>query len=225
VLVVPLLVLYLYGPRTDAEPTVGRRRFRPRFPLRPNILWIALTAAGTAAYSLYLQIAYGDALGWKHEQYAAFARVTSFPLETAWKGAVAAWQATKDLRRYLNTTPTGSGWNWENAQAMIALLEFGILVLVVIAIVGTFGRLPFAYGAYALASLLVILWSKIVVSYPNDIGRPLQSLHRFAAVIFPLFIWLGLVSHERKATSRVAAAFGVFLGLFTAMFATRHWLV
>jgi hypothetical protein len=37
-------------------------------------------------------------------------------------------------------------------------------------------------------------------------------------------MWLALVSEERRVTDRVALAFAVGLGLFTAQFATWHWI-
>jgi hypothetical protein len=224
-LVVPLLVLYLYGPRSDSAPRATAKKISPRYRLCPDILWVGLTAAGLAAYSLYLQVVYSDPLGWYYAQKTAFARVRSFPLVTMWDGAVAAWHAIRALRRWLNTVPTGSGWNWENAQAMIALLEFAVLVFLLVALVWMAFRLPLAYTAYGFAMLIVLLSSKILIFPPNDIGRPFQSFHRFAAVLFPVYIWLGLVSEERNLTPRVAAVFATFLGLLTAMFATRHWLV
>src|SRR4051794_12732755 len=55
-LLVPLLVLYLWGPRGDrAGP--GRHR------LRLDAAWLLLAPLGLAAFALYLQLAHGDGLG------------------------------------------------------------------------------------------------------------------------------------------------------------------
>jgi hypothetical protein len=54
--------------------------------------------------------------------------------------------------------------------------------------------------------------------------QPLMSLPRFLSVLFPIFMWLGLVCEERRITDRVAAVSAVGLGLFTAQFATWHWI-
>jgi hypothetical protein len=54
--------------------------------------------------------------------------------------------------------------------------------------------------------------------------QPLMSLPRFLAVLFPIFMWLALVTEERRTTPQVAAASAVGLGLFTAQFATWHWI-
>ena len=51
-----------------------------------------------------------------------------------------------------------------------------------------------------------------------------MSLPRFLAVLFPIFMWLALWCEERRATDRVAAVSALGLGLFTAQFATWHWI-
>ena len=51
-----------------------------------------------------------------------------------------------------------------------------------------------------------------------------MSLPRFLAVLFPIFMWLALWCEEREATARVAAVSAIGLGLFTAEFATWHWI-
>jgi hypothetical protein len=51
-----------------------------------------------------------------------------------------------------------------------------------------------------------------------------MSLPRFLAVLFPIFMWLALWCEERAATARVAALSAIGLGLFTAEFATWHWI-
>jgi hypothetical protein len=54
--------------------------------------------------------------------------------------------------------------------------------------------------------------------------QPLMSLPRFVAVLFPIFMWLALVCEERRNTDLVAALSAVGLGLFTAQFASWHWI-
>ena len=83
--------------------------------------------------------------------------------------------------------------------------------------VGALRRLPLAYGAYTAAALALPL------SFPVG-PQPLMSLPRFLAVQVPIFMWLALVCEERRITDRVAAGFALVLGLFTAQFATWHWV-
>ena len=61
------------------------------------------------------------------------------------------------------------------------------------------------------------------LSFPVD-PQPLMSLPRFLAVLFPIFMWLALVCEERRLTDRGAAVSALGLGLFTAQFATWHWI-
>jgi hypothetical protein len=78
-------------------------------------------------------------------------------------------------------------------------------------------RLPRAYGIYVVISLLLPL------SYPAN-GQPLMSLPRFLAVLFPLFMWVALVSERRRITPLVAALFALGLGLLVTQFATWQWV-
>ena len=77
---------------------------------------------------------------------------------------------------------------------------------------GILRRLPFAYGAYVVAALMLPL------SYPVG-PQPLMSLPRFLLVLFPIFMWLAAVGEERGATVRYAAVSAVGLGLLTVEFA------
>jgi hypothetical protein len=54
--------------------------------------------------------------------------------------------------------------------------------------------------------------------------QPLMSLPRFVAVLFPIFMWLAIVCDERSITDRVVAVSAIMLGLFTAQFASWHWI-
>ena len=54
--------------------------------------------------------------------------------------------------------------------------------------------------------------------------QPLMSLPRFLAVLFPIFMWLALVCEERRSTDTVVALSAIGLGLFTAQYATWHFI-
>jgi hypothetical protein len=101
--------------------------------------------------------------------------------------------------------------------AAINLMLFGSLVFALVACAGCLRRLPKAYGAWVAASLVLPL------TFPVK-PQPLMSLPRFLAVLFPIFMWLALWSEERRATPRVAAVSAIGLGLFTAQFASWHWI-
>ena len=98
-------------------------------------------------------------------------------------------------------------------------LEFFVTLLALVPmVIGAFRRLPFAYGAYALAALALPL------SYPVG-PQPLMSLPRFALVLFPLFLWLGWWAARGRA--RLGILIAVFLPIqlvAVAEFATWHWV-
>ena len=91
---------------------------------------------------------------------------------------------------------------------------FATLVFALVALAGVWRRLPKAYGAWVAASLLLPL------SFPVT-PQPLMSLPRRRG---PVFMWLAIVCDERRITDRVVAVSAIGLGLFTAQFATWHWI-
>jgi hypothetical protein len=188
---------------------------RPRQPA--NAAWLLLAPLGLAAYALFLGLAEGDAWRFLDVQ-DAWSRELTVPLAGAWDG----FGAAIDGARQLLSGQTEVIYFEEAAGdpyriAVINLMLFGSLVFALVACVGCLRRLPKAYGAWVAASLVLPL------TFPVK-PQPLMSLPRFLAVLFPIFMWLALWSEERRATSRVAAVSAIGLGLFTAQFASWHWI-
>jgi hypothetical protein len=198
-LIVPLAILYLYGPRPDRHAGPERHRLLPRYPVRPNILWLALAPAGVIAYSLYLRHAVGDALAWQHIQPFFGRRSFEWPTESLRQAAVAAFHAIK-----------GDGLDTYRGPILV---ETAYLGLAAAGIVGAFRRLPFAYGAYALCALLLAIASPAYV-------EPLRSLPRLMLPVFPIAMWLATWTEGRRITRPVAVASGVALAALTAAFAS-----
>jgi hypothetical protein len=201
VLLVPLFLLWL-----DSQPRRGR-----------ELAWLALAPLGLAAYALHLDVAHGDAFAFLDAQ-DVWMRDFAGPFVGVWDGATAAWDGVRQLASGSRETvyfefAAGDPFR----VAAINLLLFAFLAFAVVAVVGAFRRLPFAYGAYALAALALPL------SFPVD-PQPLMSLPRFISVLFPLFIWLAVVCEERGRTMQVASASAVGLGLFTTQFASWEWI-
>ena len=209
VLLVPLLVLYLWD--------TGSLRSRPRRP-RADVLWLGLVPCGLAAYCAYLGLAGYDALAPFHAQevwYRSFAG----PFAGARDGVVAGWQGARQLasgaREPVYFT-AAAGDPFLVARHNIELLVWLAVTLVVA--VGALRRLPAAYGAYLVAALALPL------SYPVG-PQPLMSLPRFVVVLFPLAIGLALWMTGRVWRERlVLGAFAAGLAVYSAIFATWHWV-
>jgi hypothetical protein len=187
-----------------------RRRIR-------DAAWLALVPAGLAAYGLFLGLAEGDALRFLDAQ-KAWSRELAVPLSGAWDGARAAWDGLRQLasgQKEIVYFEVAAGDPYRIAG--INLMLFGTLVFALLACAGVLRRLPAAYGGWVAASLVLAL------SFPVR-PQPLMSLPRFVAVLFPIFMWLALWCEERRATERVAALSALGLGLFTAQYASWHWI-
>ena len=203
VLIVPLFILWWQ----QGQP--GRRH--------RDLAWIALALAGLAAYSVFLALQIGDGFAYLHLQDVWF-RSFAGPFGAIPDGAVAAWDGLRQLvsgsRSHVYFTEAGGDpidVGWHNLEL------FGFLVLGLVATVGVLRRLPRAYGAYVVAALALPL------SFPVG-PQPLMSLPRFLAVLFPLFVWLALVCRTPRRQVLVVAALTLGLGVFTARYATWHWV-
>jgi hypothetical protein len=172
---------------------------------------------GIAAYSLYLALTFDDGFAYLHLQEVWF-RSWAGPLGAVPDGAVAAWDGLRQIvsgqRAHVYFTAAGGdpiAAGWHNVEL------FAFLLLAAGAVVGVVRRLPKAYGAYVLAALALPL------SFPVG-PQPLMSLPRFLAVLFPLFMWLALVCRTPRRRALVLAALTLALGVFTARYATWHWV-
>jgi len=209
-LLVPLAMIYLWDVR--------RPSLRAMRPLRADALWLALVPLGLVAYCAFLALGGHDPLAPFNAQEVWF-RSFAGPFMGTWDGLVAAVQGARQLlsgaREPVYFTAAG-GDPFVVARHNIELLVW--LVLALVAVAGVLRRLPAAYGAYVVAALALPL------SYPVG-PQPLMSLPRFVAVLFPLAIWLALWMTGRAARERlVVAAFAVGLAIYSAIFATWHWV-
>ena len=179
--------------------------------------WLALVPLGLAAYAIFLGLTEGDALRFLDVQ-DAWSRELTVPLGGAWDGLTAAWDGLRQLasgQKDVVYFEVAAGDPYRIAAINIML--FGTLVFAVIACAGVLRRLPAAYGTWVAVSLLLPL------TFPVK-PQPLMSLPRFVAVLFPIFMWLALWCEERRATERAVAISAVGLGLFTAQYASWHWI-
>jgi hypothetical protein len=179
--------------------------------------WLLLAPLGIALYAAWLGLAEGDSLRFLDVQ-EAWSRHFAVPLAGAWDGLVAAVDGVRQLASGSRTPvyfDVAAGDPFRIAAINVML--FATLVFAVVACVGAFRRLPRAYGVWVAASLVLPL------TFPVT-PQPLMSLPRFVAVLFPIFMWLAVVCEERRVTDLVVAGSAVGLGLFTAQYASWHWI-
>jgi hypothetical protein len=220
-LLVPLVLMFLYGPRMDRiavrRAATGMRRLAPRFRPGPELAWVLLVPVGFGAFLLGLALSGNDALAPFHAHRVWF-RHFAGPFGGVWDGAVAAWDG---FRQLLHGPAPPVYFKIAGGNPLVVaeqnLVLFAFLVVAIIALVGAFRRLPVAYGAYALAILALPL------SYPVT-PQPLQSISRYMVVIFPLFMWGGWWVSRRRLTTPTVAVMALLLGLFTAQFATWRFV-
>ncbi len=239
VLVLPALMLYLYGPRADRAPDVdhgrasgssegeplhasgGLRRLRaarPNYRLRADVLWLALLPVGLGLYMAYLGLSGGDTLAPFHAQ-GIWGRHFAGPYGGVWNGMRAAFEGARQLlsgQRAHVYYPAATGSPFVAAGHNLMLLA--CLLVAVPLFVLALRVLPLAYGLYAIAALALPL------SYPVP-AQPLMSLPRFLVVLFPLSIALAvwLAAHPR-ARLPVLATSALLMVFFVAQFATWHWV-
>jgi hypothetical protein len=227
VLIVPALMLYLYGPRQDAAPVSASAvtrargvagRLRPRYRPRPDILWLALVPAGLGAYMAYLGLAGGDPLAPFHAQ-NVWGRHFAGPYLGVWDGVKAAVAGARQLLSGQTAHlyfPIAAGSPFIAAGHNLMLLAFLLVAapLVVLAL----WYLPLAYGVYVLLALALPL------SYPVA-PQPLMSLPRFLLVLFPLAIaFAAWLAPRPRLRVPVLVASALLMAFFAAQFATWHWV-
>jgi hypothetical protein len=220
VLMLPIALIYLYGPREDrACDFPHARALLPRYRVRFDAAWLLLVPAGLGLYMAYLALAGGDPLAPFHAE-AAWSRHFAGPYGGVWNGAKAAFEGLRQLlsfqRHHLYFRAAGGS---PFIDAGHNLLLFAFLLAAIPATIGVLRLLPLAYGVYMLAALALPL------SYPVA-PQPLMSLPRFLVVLFPLSIWLAVRLAARPiALTRVTLALsGLAMAFFAAQFATWHWV-
>jgi hypothetical protein len=221
VLLLPALMLYLYGPRLDRPPDFARsqaRRLLPVYRLRWNVLWIALLPAAVALYGLGLALGGGDAFAPLHAQ-DVWGRHFAGPYLGIWDGLKAAFEGARQLLSFQRRTiyfKQGLGSPTVAAAHNLTLLALFLLAIPLF--VAALRRLPLAYFAYAVAALALPL------SYPVS-SQPLMSVPRFLIVLFPLTIAGGawLAEHPRAVRPLLTGS-AVMMAFFLAQFATWHWV-
>jgi hypothetical protein len=200
VLLLPTLVLYLYGPREDrpADHAAGdtlASRLLPRYRVRPDVLWLALIPLGLLAFFAGLELAGGHALSPLTTEHTAWERHGAFPF-------VVIWDAIKQtiVEHHGNE-----------------VIQLFFLLAALIATVGVLRRLPLAYGLWMIAALIPPL--------ADPEPELLLSTSRFVAVLFPIAMWLALwLAEHPRLRAPTLVIFAAILVYVTGKFALWHFV-
>jgi hypothetical protein len=206
VVVVPVVIMFLYGPRTDRAPDRSGPRWVPRYRIDRSLLWAALIPAGTALYACYLKLKGYGFLAFMHAQTHLLHHQLMVPVVTVMQALEDGWD-----RLQLGMMGLGASLS-SNYQSLVMLVA---LTAALLALRSVWRRLPWCYSAFVVAGLLLPLSSPTV-------GDPLKGLGRYESVLFPLYIGAAAWALERGVKRPLLIAFAVVLMLFTAQFATWH---
>ena len=211
VLLVPLVLLYLYGPREDRKPDRRQSGLRRRYDLRPDLLWLAAVPLGLLAYIAYLQISFGDPLApytQQHHWHRSFVPLGGVP-PGIWEG----------LKALISAVPGGAsvlGTHLSADSITRRIVELAALILAAVLLRLSWKRLPMPYTVYAGLGLL------LAVSAPSSV-EPLRSLPRFTLVLFPLWIALALWATERHRVRAMIFICAPLLVFWTYLFVSWTW--
>jgi hypothetical protein len=214
-LLIPLIVMYLLGPRTDGRLVTSSGRWRPRYRVTASVGWLMLVPAGMAAYLAYLGIAHSQPFATLTAQAQFWGHYLAGPFGGLVK---AATSLPHDLANILSGTghPVGPGdpmtWNAHE------LIDLGFVAFAAVGLIGGKRRIPISYYAYSIALLAQPL------SLPTRL-EPLQSMPRYILVIFPVFIgWAILIDRRRIGRASLLAVSTALLAMFSGLWAMWAWV-
>jgi Mannosyltransferase (PIG-V) len=214
-IVLPLALIYLYGPRARAAARPPAHWWQPRHGISGSAVWLAVVPVGLFAYMGYLVLAHHSAL-------APFAAEADWGRQFAGPfGAVPKVLAAlpAEVRLLLSGAGsmlgTGHGVAWTTTRN---LLDTGFLVFAAVGLALAWRRVPFAYLVYAAALLAEAL------SYPT-MNEPLESFSRYVIPIFPVFMGWGAWLGERPRARRdVLAISATLLVMFSGLWGLWAWI-
>lgn len=198
-LLVPLAIMYL----------------RERRGLDRRVAWLLTVPAGLVAFLGYVAFrGYGFLSPFAGQTGAAHGHQMTGPLQTFVSAVHAAAAGAHSVLSHPIYQPSIGGPFSDGAESIMLL---GVLGLAVTLLVLVARRLPIQYGAYALATLLVCIWSGVS-------GQPLKSLDRYTLTIFPLWMAGGAWLSERRLIRPVVLVSAGLLTFWTFQFATWAWV-
>jgi Mannosyltransferase (PIG-V) len=214
---IPVALLYLYGPRgdRDEEDVPPGPRWRPRHRVRADFLSVLLVPLGLLAFLAWMGVEHGDLLRPLHLNETIWHR--HFELLGGLTGIFGA--VSHSLHTIASVRPSGLFATNDLAarEAGSNLVDFAIGALALTAMVGVFRRLPLAYGVYTAVSLVLLL------SAPKPL-EPLVSLPRYVLPLFPIPMVIALWLDRRGRTAVWLGCSGAALGALAMKFAVGGWV-
>lgn len=204
---VPLALLYLFGPR-GIPPTGKGGTLRLGYRLRPDALWLLLVPLGLLGYMGYLWVTHGDPLQPFVAEQTIYHRWFAGPFGAL---VVAFLHLPHDISAVVENhgsiVGTADPLTW-NAHELIDLC---FVPLAIAALIAAWRHLPRAYSIYAFVSLAFLL------SVPSKL-EPLASFSRYLLPLFPLFMGAAasMTRHRRFTVSWLAVSCLV-LALFSGL--------
>lgn len=210
VLLVPLAILLVYGPRGDGPARRGWRPPNAALAIRQAAPALLIPVA-LAAFAAYLWVVVDDPLATFQAQREGWHRHATLPVVSAYLGLEDTGWAANRVRLGFNP--------FTDAATRAALTDGAFFLFAAVGSVGAVRRLPLAYSAYALSALLFLL-----LSVPDGGREHLLSLPRVILVVFPLFIWLALWASTPRRWWGTLVTSVVLLGGYSALAAAWQWV-
>ena len=157
-------------------------------------LIIAFIPLGLVAYSLYLHLAFGSPLAWLNAT-EAWGRDTADPITTL----------IKEISRVLQGETLGG-----HALIMIDAINIALVFIVLLMLPAIVRHVGSIYALYCLLSIALPLMSRS------------ESMNRYVAIMFPVFIVLGVWGKRRWFDLLLKLIFLPILIVFTTMFV--NWI-
>jgi Mannosyltransferase (PIG-V) len=209
-LLLPLGLLYLYGPRALPATAKTPPWWRPRYRLERSAAWLALVPAGLAAYLAYLGISHADPFAPYHAAQVDWGRSFGGPFISVFK---TIGMVPGDIHGLLTGSARSVGpgdplsWNAHD------LIDLGFLVVAIGALAASWRRVPFPYLVYA---VVVLLYAS---SFPAP-HSPLEGLPRYLLPAFPLFMGVSSrLAGRRRLTRGMLAGSAALLVVFSGLWA------
>jgi len=180
---------------------LDQRKFDFR-KIKPDILSLLFIPAGIGSFMIYLHIKFGNALLFLSEQ-QKWGRSTMPKIQNYIEMFYGHF---KTLFSPLVSDNTNFGKNFDSDVQIIVFLIFIILSIII------FFKLRKSYGIYMLLGLLIPAYT-----------CNLTSIQRYVLLLFPFFIFLGILGKNKFFNYSVIIISTLFFSFYTILFINWYW--